>query len=245
VILLDSGNYERFWKNDPVWDVDQFHSICETFEHHLCFCFDNLEPPAAWDVMAADVVMRVQRDQKKAKGTVIPIVHGPSHLLPSVVRMVAEELYPLLVAVPERALGDGLEERVRTVRAVRSALDELGFYCPIHLLGTGNPISILVYALAGADTFDGLEWCKTVVDHDTGLLYHFHQWDLLAYQTEWGRKRVLPYAQSVLMHNLTFYTSFMRELRNALISDTCKSLLDGYLPRMHVDRILALAGGGK
>ena len=106
-------------------------------------------------------------------------------------------------------------------------------------------MSILVYAMAGADTFDGLEWCKTVVDHDTGLLYHFHQWDLLAHQTEWGRRRVLPYAQSVLMHNLTFYTGFMRELRNALISDTCKSLLNAYLPRMHVDRILALARGGK
>ncbi len=89
-------------------------------------------------------------------------------------------------------------------------------YCPLHLLGTGNPLSIIAYALAGADSFDGLEWCQTVADHDTGRLLHFQQWDLLRHQTEWGRNNALPYIQSVLMHNLCFYGRLMADLHEAI-----------------------------
>ena len=99
--------------------------------------------------------------------------------------MVAEQLFPVLLAVPERALGDGIIARTLSVRRLRQALDKLGFYCPLHLLGTGNPLSIAVYAMAGADSFDGLEWCQTVVDHQTGKLFHFQQWDLFKDQTDW------------------------------------------------------------
>jgi queuine/archaeosine tRNA-ribosyltransferase len=72
---------------------------------------------------------------------------------------VAEQLCPVLLAVPERALGEGIATRIRSVRQIRKALNELDFYCPLHLLGTGNPVSIIAYTIAGADSFDGLEWC--------------------------------------------------------------------------------------
>ncbi|WP_182212931.1 hypothetical protein [Stenotrophomonas acidaminiphila] len=70
--------------------------------------------------------------------------------------------------------------------ALRKALDDNGRYVGLHLLGTGNPISIALYAWAGADSFDGLEWCQTVVDHDTGLLFHLSQSDFFRRQTAWG-----------------------------------------------------------
>ena len=183
------------------------------------------------------------RDQEFAQGTVVPIVHGPSQLLPRASQRVAKELYPILLAVPERALGDGIINRAKTVREIRNALDELYFYCPLHLLGTGNPISILVYAMAGADSFDGLEWCQTVVDHNTGFLHHFHHWDFLVDQTEWKKKRSLPYIQSALMHNLTFYSSFMQNLHDALLHGTVENLLKKYIPSLYLDTVLAIKGG--
>ena len=95
------------------------------------------------------MVTSVLRDQEYAIGTVAPIVHGAAALLPDAVRITAEELRPVLLAVPERALGDGIVERTRTVRNIREALSALEPYCPLHLLGTGNPLSIVAYALAG------------------------------------------------------------------------------------------------
>jgi len=215
-ILMDSGNYEGFWKGDPAWVADRFHDTARTSEHHLCFCYDNQEPPDTAEAIANDVITSVLRDQEHALGTVAPIVHGNTKLLTGATQKVAEQLCPVLLAVPERALGEGIVARTRSVRNIRRALDELGFYYPLHLLGTGNPLSIIAYAMAGADSFDGLEWCQTVVDHETGKLFHFQQWDLFRDQTDWGVNGALPYIQSVLMHNLDFYRQFMEDLRDAM-----------------------------
>lgn len=228
-ILMDSGNYESFWKGSLTWTPGRFHEIVRIRAHHLCFCYDNQEPPDSAEAIAEDVVASVLRDQDHALGTVVPIIHGPTDLLPSAARTVAKQLYPVLLAIPERALGDGILSRTRAVRRVRQALDELGFYCPLHLLGTGNPLSIATYAMAGADSFDGLEWCQTVVDHETGRLSHFQHWDLFREQTDWGYNGSLPYIQSALMHNLEFYQKFMRELREALMNDSAEVALRRYV----------------
>lgn len=242
-ILMDSGNYEGFWKGDSAWGVNRFHAVCRTYEHHLCFCYDNQEPPGIAGAISEDVVTSVLRDQEQAIGTVVPIVHGPNAVLPTAAYKVAEQLYPVLLAIPERALGEGITARTRSVRRIRAALNTLSYYCPLHLLGTGNPLSIVAYAMAGADSFDGLEWCQTVVNHETGMLFHFQQWDFFREQTEWGTNDVLPYIQSTLMHNLNFYARFMKELRVALKEDRCQEFLEVYLPKERTKTILSAIEG--
>ena len=242
-ILMDSGNYEGFWKGELGWTPDRFHEVAKESVHHLCFCHDNQEPPDTVEAIAADVVSSVLRDPQHTMGPVAPIIHGPTALLPTAARLVAEQLFPVLLAVPERAFGDGIIARAEAVRRIRMALDGLGSYCPLHLLGTGNPLSIAVYAMAGADSFDGLEWCQTVVDHETGRLFHFHQWDLFKGQTVWGSNGVLPYIQSALMHNLEFYRTFMRELRAALMDDTTEPFLRRYVSDKQASLLMSAITG--
>jgi queuine/archaeosine tRNA-ribosyltransferase len=244
VILMDSGNYEGFWKDEPSWTPGRFHEIARTSVHHLCFCHDNQKPPESAEAIAEDVIASVLRDQAHALGTVAPIIHGPTELLAPAARRVAAQLFPVVLAVPERALGDGIIARTRTVRRIREALDGLGFYCPLHLLGTGNPLSMAVYAAAGADSFDGLEWCQTVVDHETGRLFHFQQWDLFREQTSWGENGKLPYIQSALMHNLQFYRRFMEELRKALMNESVEKFLSRYASEKQVSLLLKASKGG-
>ena len=244
-ILMDSGNYEAFWKGELAWTPGRFHQAANETEHHLCFCHDNQDPPDTARAIAEDVVSSVLRDQEHASGTVAPIIHGPTQILPIAAGMVAEQLFPLLLAVPERALGDGIIARTRTVRQLREALDDLGFYCPLHLLGTGNPLSIAIYSMAGADSFDGLEWCQTVVDHETGKLFHFQQWDLFQDQTDWGNNGALPYIQSALMHNLEFYRTFMTDLREALMGDTAEAFLRHYATDKQASLLMDAVSGGE
>ncbi len=243
-ILLDSGNYEGFWKGGIDWQREEFHAISRAYEHDLAFCYDNQNPPEAAEAITDDVVSGVLRDQENSIRTIVPIVHGSAELLPAVSQKVAEQLYPVLLAVPERALGEGIAARTRTVWRIRQKLDALGFYCPLHLLGTGNPISIIAYAMAGADSFDGLEWCQTVVDHKTAQLLHFQQWDFVRGQTEWGFNGVLPYIQSALMHNLSFYSSFMRNLQDAVQRQAINDVLAMYLPPDRAEIICTAAKGG-
>ena len=243
-ILMDSGNYECFWKRDLDWKTDRFHMVCGTYEHDLVFCYDNQEPPKTVEAISEDVVGAVLRDQERSVGTVVPIIHGPTGLLPAAAQKVANQVCPVLLAVPERALGEGIAARTRNVRRIRQSLDALDFYCPLHLLGTGNPISIIAYAMAGADSFDGLEWCQTVVDHRTAQLFHFQQWDFVREQTEWGSNGILPYIQSALMHNLVFYTTFMRGLQDAVQGHALQEVLGMYLPKDRAKIICNAAEGG-
>ena len=243
VILLDSGNYESYWKNDKDWKADRFHEIAGSIPYDISFCYDNQQPPSTSKSISKDVVVGVIRDQEHATGTIVPIIHGDTVLLPDAALRTAEQLYPLLLAVPERELGDGIIERIRTVRKIREALDTLDVYCLIHLLGTGNPLSIIAYSLAGADSFDGLEWCQTVVDHETGRLLHFQQWDLICDQTEWGQCSGLPYIQTVLMHNLSFYCKFMASLYDAIHFGDVESFIEKYTTKQQADLLIQASKG--
>lgn len=77
----------------------------------------------------------------------------------------------------------------------------------------------------GADSFDGLEWCQTVVDCETGLLHHFSQADFFAEQTAWGGHG-LSFQARTLAHNLEFFSDWMQRLRDAIeqkqLSEFCR-----------------------
>lgn len=244
VILLDSGNYESFWRSDATWTRERFYTAIGIGAYAIAFCFDNQDPTGDGIAIAEDVISRVLEDQKHATGSIVPIVHGAPDILPDAVRSVAEQLCPLLVAVPERALGDGILNRTRAVRRIRKALASLEFYCPLHLLGTGNPLSIAAYAAAGADSFDGLEWCQTVTDHQSGRLSHFHHWDLFRSHTSWGQGDTLPYVHAALLHNLEFYRHFMKALQEAIVSTNVPDFIVSFAGQEHATPLLEAAFSG-
>jgi queuine/archaeosine tRNA-ribosyltransferase len=195
-------------------------------------------------------VQDAERDEYAiGKGRIAPIVHAPrlpdktfvSQLLPGLCAAVARTRKPPLLAVPERELGDGLIERARRVRSIRRALDKTGYHQPLHLLGTGNPLSLLVLAQAGADMFDGLEWCRTVVDADTMRLHHFHHSDFFLKQrnritdqklVEYmaSETEVLTHKAKAILQNLYFFRTFIEELQDAFQRGGVKDLFDQYLP---------------
>lgn len=221
VILMDSGNYESFWKDaQRQWRQPAFHQMLVTFPCDLAFGFDEQQPPADAAEHVALLVARWKKDQAAADACrVVPIIHADANNLPGLCRALAAETGVSMLAVAERRLGDGVFDRGRAVLAIRNELDKLDRYVILHLLGTGNPISIAVYSAMGADSFDGLEWCQTVVDHDTALLYHLSQADFFAAQTSWSEAG-LSFQARTLAHNLEFYASWMHRLRTAISSGT-------------------------
>jgi len=225
--LLDSGNYERYWHRNSTWRPRQFCSILARAATPLAFCYDNQEPAGDIDQDTEDIIGRVTSAQAVTNDTtVIAIVHGNRNVLPTLCLSVAKRLAPILVAVPERELGGGIIERIETVRAIRTSLDTTGAYVPLHLLGTGNPWSLALYTMAGADTFDGLEWCQTSVDANTGQLHHFSQADLFMD----GASSAEAFAERTLLHNLAFYGDWMAQLQNAVSENRVQEFVTSRLP---------------
>jgi hypothetical protein len=218
-ILMDSGNYESYWKTSD-WSQNDFHSVLSRSPCPLVFCFDIQTPPQDIGKHKGIILSNWQEDVKSSNGNIlIPIIHGRKESIPELCKYIASETDSEIIAVPERRLGDGIIERAHTVAKIRSALNENGKYTKLHLLGTGNPISIAVYSIMGADSFDGLEWCQTVVDPDTAFLFHFSQAELFFDRGRYGNED-LPFVLKTLAHNLEFYSNWMRQLQDVIRSDT-------------------------
>ena len=243
-VILDSGRYESFWHKDESWKKREFWQCLESYDYGFAFSFDKRErqvrqTPA--QIIVNEIESGVLRDQERtSRGTIIPIVHAPTELIPQVTCSVADRLAPVMIAVPERELGDGIIARAGMIRQIRKALNERDVYYPIHLLGTGNPLSILTYTLCGADSFDGIEWFQTAVNHDTALLYHFQQREFFGDQSPFCSMTDFPYVQATLAHNLLFYRSWMQKIQDAVHSGTIADLAKSYLPTSLVETLVGV-----
>ncbi|MGF6655356.1 queuine/archaeosine tRNA-ribosyltransferase [Paraburkholderia youngii] len=224
VVLMDSGNYESFWKEDQAgWKREHFHAMLRAYPVDLAFCFDCQDPPDDTSRNVDSVVSGWKTDSAAAPDTLlVPIVHASHDALPRACGDVARRTGTGIIAVAERRLGDGFFQRAATVRAIRRALDATGAFTALHLLGTGNPTSIAIYTAMGADSFDGLEWCQTVVDHDSALLFHLSQADFFSDQTAWAESG-LSFQARTLAHNLEFFGEWMRRLHAALMEHSLES----------------------
>lgn len=209
----------------------------------LAFCFDEQAPPADQREHIELILTRWRADQAKAGNSlVVPIVHASAAELPALCATVADEANVSMLAVAERKLGDGVLDRALAVQAIRAALNELGRYVCLHVLGTGNPISLSMYVAMGADSFDGLEWCQTVVDHDTALLYHLSQADFFAGQTTWGTNSELSFHARTLAHNIEFFSSWMERMRVAANEGRLDEFCRHNLPTRAFQHCASLAG---
>lgn len=254
IVLLDSGNYEAGRLNDDSWCRRRLHRALRETPHDLAFCFDRLEPPRDPQKNAEQVVSGVQRDSVWTEAPMLPIVHVPRarkgagteylrEQAPQVVREVAQQLKPPMIAIPERELGSGIAERVDTMSRIRECLSSLEFYQPVHILGTGDPWVIATLSAAGADSFDGLEWCRFVADYDSNSLRHFHHLDFFMFQSrrdgatdgldahvalaaEAHNDENIRYSGRVALHNLAFYTGFMKKVQYWASAGNFPSLLN-------------------
>lgn len=253
VLFLDSGNYEAYRKNDHYlpknnpngWHKEHFREAAARFSPDLAFSFDTIDPVGEPDRIAARIAASFRADDRALRERdfpLCPIIHIPrkyegtlADCAARIVSGVANALDPLMLAIPERELGDGLLERTRTVRDIRKALNDLGKYYPLHLLGTGNPLSMIALAAAGADSFDGLEWCRTVADYNNGFLFHFQQFEFFSQAhlnriQDQGIRHLIenprtPYSVRTLSYNVDFFKDWTRTMQSMIHSGQTETLL--------------------
>ena len=242
LIVMDSGNYEATRRGDATWTPAQLQRALDHAPHDLACSFDIIEASADPYRAVDEILAEARRNGAMTSAQIVPIVHAPRAAaggfdlanLPAVLRRLAETLQPPIIAIPERELGAGLVERARTVRRIRDGLDGLPFYQPLHLLGTGNPWSVVVLAAAGADSFDGLEWCRVVADRQHHRLNHFQHFDLFRHQAEIADSPVtvaaaydakVLYAGKAALHNLDYYADLTRRIRRAASRNSFEALV--------------------
>ncbi len=233
-VLLDSGYYESSSKNDANWNEEDYWDIVKSCDFSYAFSWDKRDSieEKSPDVVAKEVIKSWKKDaEESGKDNIIPIIHANRAAdFPAIIPEVVQAINPIMVAVPERELGGGIIATARTVFEIRKRLHEIESTCPIHLLGTGNPISILVYTICGANSFDGLEWCQMIIDYNTALLNHMKFYDFFEYQSDWADQPGIIRDLAALMHNIDFYILWMTQIHTAINRGETMDILREYLP---------------
>jgi hypothetical protein len=65
-----------------------------------------------------------------------------------------------VLGVTEKELGGSILERMEAIASIRLALDDADVSIPIHVFGSLDPLSTILYFLSGAEIFDGLTWLR-------------------------------------------------------------------------------------
>ncbi len=231
-VLMDSGNYEKYWHRNKEWTKEKFEKTAKSYPCPLTFSYDLHFQGSVSNNSVKRNCNGVLKSQKVLdQTTMLPIVHASKDKLPKICSKVSQILSPITIAVAERELGHGILDRASTVKAIRRSLNESGVYYPLHILGTGHPISLLILTAAGADSFDGLEWCQTTVNHTNGSLLHFQLRELLNCGCPYCKDHSLDYPLATLAHNLHFYTNWMIKLHPIISGEKKLKDYDKYLSK--------------
>lgn len=111
-----------------------------------------------------EFLIKPERRPSKGKQTFIPIEK---------LVLQAERLrrFPLL-GVTEKELGTSILARMINIARLRGALDEAKISAPLHIFGSLDTMTTILYLIAGAEIFDGLTW----------LRFGFHMGKTMYYQ---------------------------------------------------------------
>jgi queuine/archaeosine tRNA-ribosyltransferase len=226
IILLDSGNYESYWHKDKNWNIEKYNEILKNEFCTLCFSYEYKNIEEGKSRLIKKTIENAISNQKVTNGYVFPIIYAKWEDLDDVCCSVVKNILPKCIAIPERLLGAGIVTRVQKLRKIRNSLNELGFYTPIHLLGSGNPLALLLFTDAGADTFDGLEWCQTYIDKNTFLVHHFQFKEIF----ETNDHSINNYDAATLYGNIRTYQYINKLIQETLKNNEMENLLSKFFP---------------
>ena len=65
-----------------------------------------------------------------------------------------------IIGFTEKELGNSILKRMMNIAEIRLSMDDKNIKVPIHIYGSLDPISSILYFLSGAEIFDGLTWLR-------------------------------------------------------------------------------------
>ena len=220
-VVLDSGGYEarRIRSN---WPEKRFRQVAERLQADIIVGHD----PLGAELESGEVQVRRQaiilaKLGKRALRTLL--VHGNRwhERLPQFIASLLEAANSFeILGVAEKELGTSVIDRVRLIARLRAAMDEAGIVRPIHVFGTDDPLSLVLYAAAGADLFDGLGWATEFVDCQRFSRHDFSHGPLCSRWATFCAKFPSTSGLGLTMEwNIEEFENLMAEVRRAILKD--------------------------
>jgi queuine/archaeosine tRNA-ribosyltransferase len=239
-VMLDSGLFECQVLGETSWSSEDYDTVSASVPYDILLSFDS--PAGSTDDQAGTAGHRGEASGPRSSARLVHIVHGSDRAsIIEKTRQVLASGVGLGIAIPDRECGPDLLSRIRTVAAVRRVMNETDETLLLHLLGCGNPVVMAAYTLAGADTFDSLDWAQGAIDVRSLTLT-----DPVLLGRTGCRCKVCtdlpgPDGQLALLHNLLFYQEFGGQLRTMVREQTVLDFLQAFTGKNYAEGLAVAA----
>lgn len=125
-----------------------------------------------------------------------------------------------VIGVTEEEIGSSLLERMANIARLRLALQKAGLDTPIHVFGSLDTFSTLLYFVMGADIFDGLTWLR--YGYDEGRTVYRHELAALNFPSN---TNVLNAEELCLRHNYIYLKKMSLRMRAYLTTGEFSELV--------------------
>ena len=190
--IIDSGGYEIADLHDlssvysyPVhpqdWTEDKLRTILDAWPEHVPAIFVSFDRPD---------LRRSIYEQIEAARSLFTNYRGQLHTLlikPETkdqnyiqVRNIIASVDQMkdfdIIGITEKELGNSVLNRMTNIAKIRFAMDDADLRAPIHIYGSLDPITSVLYYLSGAELFDGLTWLR--YGYADGLACYQHNYGI-------------------------------------------------------------------
>jgi hypothetical protein len=193
LLFLDSGGYEARIEHDLSEAYGNLHkpkTWTKRFHEHVIANWSSAWPtiaisfdsPAHFLSLSKQIqnAQQLRKDHphllweflvkpESSRDTVIPIE--------KLLKRIAELRGFTVVGLTEKELGDSVFDAMISIARLRTELNAAGLSIPIHIFGSLDALTSVLYFLAGAEIFDGLTWLrfgyqegKTIYSQNYGVL---------------------------------------------------------------------------
>ena len=183
LLFLDSGGYEASKDQDLAehfdaldtehkpkeWTEDLFESVLSNFNPIIPVVYISYDHPnrriSIEDQVDAALKFGGAQRQIARELLLKPTTNSRAFLdIDEIVAHVKKYAPFAVIGVTEKEIGSSLLDRMANIGRLRMALTSAGLETPIHVFGSLDTLSTLLYFVMGADIFDGLTWLRYAYD---------------------------------------------------------------------------------
>lgn len=243
-LFMDSGLFESWGKGDKKWNISSYKNILSQSKFDFYSSFDVYRAKSkSYEKFKKDTYNNILESSVFLNNALFfTILHESTSIkLIKLVNEFSEKHSNLCrnIAVAERDIGKSLQERAETIVALRRIMDDNDCHL-LHILGCGNPLSMLLYSYCGADTFDSIDWIKVAINPDKYSVSDFAHLELLNCKCKVCSERPYKrarYLEKLILHNLLFYQNFIVQIQSLIRNDNLEAYVRRYIGKKTIDQI--------
>jgi hypothetical protein len=119
-----------------------------------------------------------------------------------------------IIGFTEKELGNSILQRMIAISNIRQALDNAGILIPIHIYGSLDPITSILYFISGAEIFDGLTWIR--YGFLNGNACYYQNYGARTSGIDWDMDRTRLF---MLYNNLNYLNKLKNQMKKFLVNE--------------------------